>query len=294
MPRPQISFLIATHNCLDLTRRCFATLTTSLEGGPSYEIVVVDDCSTDDTPHFLNSLGAPYRILHNSERGNFALNNNRAAAIAQGEILCCLNNDTELAGAWWQPMLAALERFNDAGCIGNVQHLPTQRYDHFGICFPAWLTPLHYGQHRKTPPRFDGPFSRWGAVTGACLMIRRERFFEVGGFDSEYINGCEDVDLCLRLHRLGYWHYVAHSSEILHVKGASPGRKRYNDQNLERLKQTHADYLRQHLVPRDATLAATSYLRGAWAAPSKANAGKLLRSVATLIRTRGLRQPKCF
>ena len=297
MTRPHISFLIATHNCLDLTQRCFATLTASLEGAPDYEIIVVDDCSTDGTAQFLDSLGAPYRILHNSERGSFALNNNRAAAIAQGEILCCLNNDTELAGAWWQPMLDALQRFDDAGCIGNVQRLPdTQRYDHFGICFPAWLTPLHYGQHRKTPPHFDSPYSRWGAVTGACLMIRRERFFEVGGFNSEYINGCEDVDLCLRLHRKGYWHYVAHASEIVHVKGASPGRKTHNDRNLVRLTQIHANYLRQHLVPRDAALAAASYLRGAWAAPSKINAGKLIRSAATLIRPRKgeLRQPECF
>ncbi len=296
MPQPHISILIATHNCLELTRRCFESLNTSLERGPSYEIIVVDDCSTDGTAQFLDSLGAPYRVLHNRERGNFALNNNRAAAIAQGEIFCFLNNDTLLKGTWWEPMLDAFKQFDDAGCVGNVQFLETGRYDHFGICFPPWLTPLHFGQNLKKAPYFDGAYSRWGAVTGACFMIWRERFFEVGGFDTQYINGCEDVDLCLRLHRKGYWHYVAHASEIVHIKGASPGRKRHNDRNLMRLKQTHANYLRQHLVPRDASLAAASYLRGAWAAPRKVNLGKLFRSVTRLISRSngGLRQPECL
>jgi GT2 family glycosyltransferase len=271
-------------------------LEASLQGAPEYEIIVVDDCSTDGTAEFLDGLGAPYRVLHNRERGNFALNNNRAAAEAQGNIFCCLNNDTELAGEWWRPMLDALERFNDAGCVGNVHRLPhNRRYDHFGICFPAWLTPLHYGQHRASVPRLEGAYSRWGAVTGACLMIRRERFFEVDGFDPSYINGCEDVDLCLRLHRMGYWHYVAHASEIDHHKGASPGRKTHNTTNLARLKKSHGEYLRQHLVPRDARLAARSYLRGAWAAPRKVNAQKFIAALRQLTRRSGsaLRKPDC-
>ena len=270
MENPRISFLICTHNCLELTQNCLVSLAASLKGGPVYEVIVVDDCSTDGTPEFLDTLGDPYRILHNKERSNFALNNNRAAAIAEGEILCFLNNDTILKGAWWKPMLDALERFEDAGCVGNVQLLETGRYDHFGICFPSWLTPLHYGQHLKKPPYLESGYSRWGAVTGACLMIQRERFFEVGGFNSEYINGCEDVDLCLRLHQKGYWHYIAHASEIIHIKGASPGRKVHNEQNLQLFKATHRDYLQEHLVPRDAKLAAISYLNRAKASPALA------------------------
>lgn len=283
MGRLEISYIITTHNRLDLTQQCFASLTDSLKGGPSHEIIILDDCSTDGTIQFLDSLGEPYRILHNNERRNFALNNNRAAAISEGQILCFLNNDTILKGTWWKPMLDALERFEDAGCVGNVQILENGCYDHFGICFPSWLTPLHYGQNLKESPHLDGLYSRWGAVTGACFMIRRKRFFEVDGFNNHYINGCEDVDLCLRLHQKGYWHYVAHSSEITHVKGASPGRKAHNDQNLKLLKATHRDYLKEHLVPRDARLAAISYLNKARSSPLKTNIWKLISSLAVLI-----------
>lgn len=295
MKRPIISLLICTHNCLEHTQNCLASLAASLKGATSHEVIIVDDCSTDGTPEFLNALGDPYRILHNDKLGNFALNNNRAAAIAKGEILCFLNNDTILKGAWWKPMLDALEQYQDAGCVGNVQLLETGRYDHFGICFPPWLTPLHYGQNLKKSPKFDGAYSRWGAVTGACLMIKRERFFEVEGFNSDYINGCEDVDLCLRLHQKGYWHYVAHLSEIIHIKGASPGRKIHNAQNLQLLKATHRIYLKENLVTRDARLAAISYLNRARSSPLKTNLWKLIRSLATIIipLKSGLKTPDC-
>ena len=192
-------------------------------------------------------------------------------------------------------MLEAFKRFGDVGCVGNIQRLETGCYDHFGICFPPWLTPLHYGQNLKKAPYFNGAYSRWGAVTGACLMVQRERFFEVDGFNSDYINGCEDVDFCLRLHQKGYWHYVAHASKIIHVKGASPGRKVHNAQNLQLLKVTHRNYLKEHLVPRDARLAAISYLNRAKATPHKTNVWKLIRSLATLISPlkSGLKKPEC-
>lgn len=295
MKRLKISLLICTHNCLAITQNCIASLAASLKGGPSHEVILVDDCSTDGTPQFLDTLGDPYRILINNKPGNFALNNNRAAAIAKGEILCFLNNDTILKGAWWRPMLDALEQYQDAGCVGNVQVLESGRYDHFGICFPSWLTPLHYGQNLKEPPNLDSAYSRWGAVTGACFMIKRERFFEVGGFNIEYINGCEDIDLCLRLHKKGYWHYVAHSSQIIHIKGASPGRKVHNDKNLELLKKTHRIYLQENLIPRDKKLAAISYFNRARSSPLKTNLWKLIRSLATIIIpfNSGLKKPDC-
>ena len=94
---PELSFLIATHNRLDLTQRCLETLEVSLEEAPDYEIIIVDDCSTDGTAEFLKGLGAPYRVLHNAERGSFALNNNRAAEMAQSATLLFEQTPSSLA-----------------------------------------------------------------------------------------------------------------------------------------------------------------------------------------------------
>ena len=280
---PALSILMATFNRLDLTRLCLPTLERSLVG-IDHEIIIVDDGSTDGTRDFLRNLPAPYRVVLNEQKGNFALNNNAAAALARADTLCLLNNDTELPPGWLAPMLDALARFPDAGCVGNVQRIPTtDRLDHLGVCFPAWLTPIHYGQHlARRPAGMEHGFSRWGAVTAACMVIKKSVFDSVGGFDPAYVNGCEDIDLCLRLHARGHWHYVALESEILHHKGSSPGRNSRNTDNLARLKATHGDYLRRTLVPRDARLAARSYVRGALAQPLRINAPKLFRSLLVL------------
>lgn len=279
-----LSIIIPVFNCLELTQQCLKSLESSLKGVIDYEVIIVDDGSTDGTREFLKTLKtAPYRILLNEDKGNFAINNNRAVAIARGDVLCLLNNDTELPSGWLQPMLNGLDLYPDAGFIGNVQKVPaTDRYDHFGVVFPPWLTPIHYGQHLKQRPVLKGAYSRWAAVTAACVLIKKEVFLSVGGFNESYVNGCEDMDLCIRLHQKGHWHYVAHESEILHHKGSSPSRKKHNNTNLEKLKTTHRDYLVQQIVPRDCRLAARSYLQACIAYPRKTNFPKLINSIKTL------------
>ncbi len=280
-----LSIIIPVFNRLDLTKKCLESIEISLKDVIDYEIIIVDDGSTDGTREFLSSLSkVNYHILLNQNKGNFAINNNRAAAIAKGDLLCLLNNDTELPSGWLQPMLEGLQRYPDAGFIGNVQRiLATNRYDHFGVVFPPWLTPIHYGQHLKQAPKLDSPYSRWGAVTAACVLIKKEVFLSAGGFDEHYINGCEDIDLCIRLHKMGYWHYVAHESEIFHHKGSSSGRKKYNDANLRRFKSEWSEYLYSNLIFRDKYLAANSYLRSCMSYPKKTNLVKLLNSIKTLL-----------
>jgi GT2 family glycosyltransferase len=273
MKKPELSILMAVHNRLDLTRICLPSLERSLVG-VDYEVLIVDDLSTDGTREFLKTLGAPYRVFLNERKGNFAINNNLAAREARADILCFLNNDTELAPGWYEPMREGLDRFSDAGFIGNLQKNPaTGRYDHMGVVFAPWLTPAHYGQHFARAPWKAG-YNEWSAVTAACCLARREVFFAAGGFDEAYVNGCEDIDLCLKMHRLGRRHYVANASVILHHKGASPGRKKFNDTNLTRLKMIWGALIREELVEKDARLFATTYLRRTLVYPWKSNLRK--------------------
>ena len=272
---PEVSILMAVFNRLDLTQRCLITLEQSLIG-VNFEVLIVDDMSTDGTRDFLKTLGLPYRVFLNERKGNFAINNNLAAREARAERLLFLNNDTELAPGWYEPLREALEQTPDAGFIGNHQTNPTtRRYDHLGVVFAPWLTPAHFGQHfARVPAVLRTGVTPWSAVTAACCLTHRDTFWAAGGFDEAYVNGCEDIDLCLRMHRLGRRHYVANASVIVHHKGASPGRKRFNDVNLERFKAVWGDTIRREFVASDARLFAKTYLRKTLVYPWKSNLGK--------------------
>lgn len=281
MSTPELSIVISVFNRLDLTRQCLPTLERTL-AGISYEVVIIDDLSTDGTREFLGTLKEPYRVFLNEQKGNFAINNNRGVAEAKADTLCFLNNDTELSDGWFEPMQQGLERFSDAGFIGNIQKNPqTRRYDHMGVVFAPWLTPTHYGQHYSRMP-FREKYRTWSAVTAACCLTRRTTFEAAGGFNENYINGCEDIDLCLKMHRQARRHYVANESVILHHKGASPGRKRFNDVNLERLKAYWGDYLREHFIAQDAKHFARTYLRKTLVYPWNSNLHKTWLSLAIL------------
>jgi O-antigen biosynthesis protein len=272
-PPPEVSIIMAVFNRLDLTRRCLQTLEASLVG-INYEVLIVDDVSTDGTRDFLKTLAPSYRVFLNEKKGNFSINNNLAAREARSPHLLFLNNDTELGPGWYQPMRDALARLPDAGFIGNHQTNPaTGRYDHMGVIFAPWKTPTHYGQHYARVPRWlRTGVTPWSAVTAACCLTHRDTFWAAGGFDEAYINGCEDIDLCLKMHRQGHRHYVANDSTLVHHKGASPGRKKFNDINLDRLKTIWGDYIQKNFTQPDARLLAQTYLRKTLVYPWKSEA----------------------
>ena len=142
---PEVSILISTYDQLALTRRCLKALEATLSGKLSYEILLVDDASSDETAEYLGNLGGPHRVFLNDERKGFAANNNFAASQAKGMYLCLLNNDVFVKGDWLLPMLELLKDDEGAGMIGNVQKLHrTGRYDHMGIVFSPQGVPRHY------------------------------------------------------------------------------------------------------------------------------------------------------
>jgi GT2 family glycosyltransferase len=251
-PDQTISFIISLYNRLDLTQTCLNSLEQTVDH-PDWEVIIVDDGSTDGTREFLATLPSRYRVLLNDTKQSYAANNNKAAALAQGHFLCLLNNDVVLTPGWLEPMLAAFDRFPDAGVVGNVQRNPrTGRYDHMGIVFSGKGTHRSFGKHFPFRP-FTG-YTQWKAVTAACCVIKKSVFLQFGGFDEVYINGCEDIDLCLRLGRHGFNHYVANDSIVYHYLRSSPGRATFDARNKQKLRQRWNASIRQSLSERDRRL----------------------------------------
>ncbi|HWA10201.1 MAG TPA: glycosyltransferase family 2 protein [Opitutaceae bacterium] len=241
----QVSFIIPLYNCLPLTQAMVASLRATLPAGLRHEIILVDDGSTDGTRAWLATLRPPFRVLLNERNLGYAAANNRGAAVAQGEFLALLNNDLVLATRWLEPMLAAHRRLGArAGLVGNVQRdLRTGAIDHAGIFINAKGKPEH---ERELPGWSWLPgcgVRRVDAVTGACVLLERRLWTELGGFDERYVNGCEDVDLCLRAAAAGRIHAVALDSRVGHHVSASPGRKARNEENAYRLAARWRDTL---------------------------------------------------
>jgi GT2 family glycosyltransferase len=242
----KVSFVIPLYNCLPFTQAMLASLRTTLPSGLAHEIILVDDSSTDGTREWLATLtDPPFRVILNEKNLGYAAANNRGAVFARGEFIALLNNDLVLTPRWLEPMLAVHTRLGArAGLIGNVQlNARTGALDHSGVVIDHKGKP----QHDRTPPfnfRLRGKDWRGiDLVTGACMLIRRELWQQLGGFDQRYRNGCEDVDLCLRAKATGQANAVALRSVILHHISASPGRSLRNEENCYRLTLRWRDEL---------------------------------------------------
>ncbi|HVU34606.1 MAG TPA: glycosyltransferase [Opitutaceae bacterium] len=245
---PRISFIVPLYNCLSLTQAMVASLQATLPAGLAHEIILIDDGSTDGTRNWLGTVSQPpFRVILNERNLGFAATNNRAAATAEGEFLVLLNNDLVLEPHWLEPMLAAHRSLGRrAGLVGNVQRdARTGEIDHAGIIFNRKAKPEH---DRRTPPwlaRTFAPVRRVPAVTAACVLISTARWRQLGGFDEQYVNGGEDVDLCFRARAAGCVNAVALRSVVRHHISSSAGRKLRDEANSERLaRRWRSEFIR--------------------------------------------------
>jgi GT2 family glycosyltransferase len=290
MELPSVSVIISVFGQLEYTKRCLAQLEQTLAGVIDYEVLIIDDASSDGTVEFLKGLGEPYRVFLNDENQGFAKNNNLGAKEAKGEYLCFLNNDVFVQGDWLRPMLRVFEDKKKVGIVGNVQKLAgSGRYDHMGVVFSSWAKPMHYGQGFFHRP-FKGDIRQWSAVTAACCVTSRKRFFEFDGFDEIFLNGCEDIDLCLRMSEGGQVHYVVHDSVVEHVKGASEGRKTFNDRNAELLLERWGERIRLTQSVSDQALHARTYLYRGLTRPWSTNLTKWIEALFIFLGLRKLKK----
>lgn len=284
----EVSFIISVYGQLEHTKRCLLELKRTLNSEISYEVLIVDDASKDGTPNFLRSLDFRYRIFYNETNKGFAKNNNFAAKQARGKYLCFLNNDVFVQGNWLLPMLEVFKTNEKVGMVGNVQQLAnSRRYDHMGVVFSPQGIPRHYGQGFFHRP-FKEKVKQWSAVTAACCITVKENFLAFGGFDEVFVNGCEDIDLCLRMTEKGLDNYVVHDSLVFHVKGASEGRKIFNDKNTQTLMERWQDLIISNQSVSDQYMHAWTYFYCGIVKPWSINMSKWIEAILILVRLKKL------
>jgi len=239
---PRISFIIPVYNGLELTRECLRTLTDTVPGS-DHEIILVDDGSTDGTRPFLTSLDrADIRVVFNERNLGFGPANNAAARIARGDFLCLINNDLVFTPDWLEPMIRAFDSDRRIGVVGNIQTTTSSgAIDHAGVFIGLDGKPQH--RRKLGLAQRWRHYSRFPAVTGACMMIRRSDFLELDGFDRQFVNGAEDIDLCFRMEKHGKRIVVANRSMIGHHVSASRGTSSRDEENCRKLFAKWPDHL---------------------------------------------------
>lgn len=224
MRTPEVSIIIPVFNRVELTRQCLEALYRTVPPGLA-EIIVVDNGSTDGAPDFLSGEARAGRIVFIRAGRNlgFARACNLGAAKAGGKYLLFLNNDTIPTPGWLEAMLEAAALPN-VGVVGAKLLYPDGTVQHAGIVFLRGR-PEHI--HRGAPAdaaACGGRRRDFDMVTGACLLIPKDLFFAVGGFDETFLNSYEDVDLCLRVRALGRRVVCEPSAVVYHLEGQTEGR----------------------------------------------------------------------
>lgn len=211
---PLVSIIIPTKDKIELLKRCVESI-ESKTLYENYEIIIIDNDSTDpDAISYLRTVR--HRVVRFNEPFNFSKINNLGAKLAKGEYLLFLNNDTEVVdGNWLESMLEHSQRL-EVGMVGALLLYPPgsdSRYryttiQHAGVILGVGGVANH--AFRGLPNEASNYFGlhrvirNYSAVTAACIMLRKNVFDEVGGFNEDFKIVFQDVDLSLRVREKGY------------------------------------------------------------------------------------------
>lgn len=233
------SVIIPVFNKWDLTEQCLRSL-KACTSGYSYQVIIVDNASTDETRTSLDALaaalfGGDAISIRLPENRNFGPACNLGAQRATAPFLFFLNNDTILTENWAAPLLQAFSRNGNLAAAGPLLLYENNTVQHVGVTFTT-SHPIHLYRHFPADHPAVQKERRVQTLTGAALLILRKAFLSVGGFYEEYRNGFEDVDLCLHLCNIGLQLQCIPKSVIYHLESQTPGRNNDNAHNGSILK----------------------------------------------------------
>ena len=233
MPRPELSIVIVNWNSKEFVRKCLASVFADSDGA-DFEVIVVDSGSFDGCREMIEERYPEVRYIQSEQNIGFGQANNLGALHSVGEDLLLLNPDTEVIAQAIKRLREWLRDLPGAGIVGCqllntdgslqatcVQPLPTilnQVFNARGMQrlfprVPVWMSARTF---QSAPPPQRVP-----ALVGACMMMKRAAFLEVGGFSRDYFMYGEDIDLCYKMRQAGREIYYARDVPVVHHGGGT-------------------------------------------------------------------------
>ncbi|MDE5997254.1 MAG: glycosyltransferase family 2 protein [Muribaculaceae bacterium] len=224
-----LSVIILNWNGEKLLRKFLPSVIANTQG-PEVEVIVADNGSSDDSLKVMCEEFPNVKILAFDENLGFSGGYNRAISEVDSEFVVLLNSDVETPPGWWQPLLAFMNSNPGVGAC-QPKILSYRSRDKFEYAGAAGGLLDKYGYPYCRGRLFDkiefdlsqydtGPEDiAW--ASGAALMVRRDVYLEAGGLDELFFAHMEEIDLCCRIHNLGYRVCVVPESHVYHLGGGS-------------------------------------------------------------------------
>ena len=248
---PDVSIVIPAHNNIDFTYLTLCSLLVA-HNDASYEVIVVDDASTDDTAT-LEDLVSGITVVRQTVAQRFIRACNAGAEKARGKYIALLNNDVEVTAHWLDELLAAFTRFDNVGLVGSKLLYPNGVLQDAGGIVWGTGNPWNYGNgENPNEPRFC--YARQADyLSGAALLAPASVWTEVGGLSS-YLEPMyfEDTDLAFKVRAAGYGTWFIPSSVVYHFEGmtsgtdTSAGFKKFQEVNRPKFKRRWANAFAGH------------------------------------------------
>lgn len=230
----KVSVVVLVLNNPELSIRCVESV-LACQNKVGTELIIVDNGSGRETSLKLRQLKKQYpssiKLIRNTRNLNFALGNNIGFSYATGEICVFLNNDTYVTPGWLDALVKPLRRA-EIKAVQPVLLFPDDTIQCIGVVFSK-KSALGYGLYAHLPKTAKNAIKsrELQAVTAACIAVRSEDFAKAKGFDPSFVNGQEDIDLCLRLIAEGGACYCTADSVVYHDESKTPGRGKYIPDN---------------------------------------------------------------
>ena len=238
--RPLVSIIIPAFNRADLLLRAISTVLRHTD--VAYELIVINDASSDETADLLERVHGITRITHDT-RADFITSCNEGAESARGRYLAFLNSDTEVPAGWLSTLLSTLTSNVSHGAVGARLVHPNGTLQESGAVVWRDGSTASYGRNGDPKAPEYAHYREVDYCSAACLLTRADVFRALKGFDTRYRPAYyEDVDLCFRMRTLGYRVVVDPRVAVIHHEFGS----RVSTESLALMAQNRSRFIFAH------------------------------------------------
>lgn len=230
-----LSIVVVNWNTKDLLIQCLQSIYETVSN-LDFEVIVVDNASTDGSQAAIREQFPLIRLIENQKNEGFARANNQAMAASQGRYMLLFNSDAIATPGAIQSLVSLAEAESRAGIVGaqllNLDGSFQASHTTFPTIWQEFLVLTGLGRLLKGrwypsrgPEENKGP-QVVGYVEGACLLVRRQAFEEVGGLDEGYFMYAEETDWCYTMKQAGWQVWYQPAAKIIHLGGGSSKHRR--------------------------------------------------------------------